>query len=129
MRCEEGLESSCVAYRCPVVPAPHVEKTALSYLITLSSCQKPIGHMCFWLYFCAFSSVPLTYVFVLLPKSRPFDCSSFMACLEIRLCADSNFCLLSHVLPLTFYLEIILDLQKCCKNGTENSPRPLPSFS
>lgn len=75
-----------------------------------------------WLYFCTFSSVPLIYVFVLLPKSCQFDCYSFIACLEIRLCADSNFCLLSHVLLLTFYLEITLGLRKCCKTGTKTPP-------
>lgn len=40
IRCEEGLEPNCVAYSCPVVSAPHVEKTGLPYLITLSSLSE-----------------------------------------------------------------------------------------
>ena len=76
-------------------PAPFIEETIFTPLYACAPFVKYELTIETWVYFWAHYSIPLIYVFVLMPVSDCLDYSGFVVQFDIRYVNPSNFVLLS----------------------------------
>ena len=127
--CKLGIQLHSFGSEHLVVPAPFVEETVLTPLNGLDILSK-ISWLAvdvwvyFWTLFCSvnfffffsISSIPLIYMFILMPVPHCFDYCSFVISFEIGKCESSCFVLFQDCFG---YSESLAILHRTRRNNTK----------